>query len=126
MHGDQLASIVGSIEFVVPADGMTGSLTAQAVDTANGEVDYDGNLALLWTLSDGGSVGNMRARSMSAVSSGPVYNVSSVFMYGHNAFLVEAMETVAAFLVNAKGAYGGDANDWYAVRLCLCVAICDL
>ena len=112
VNADQLASIVGGIEYVVPAGGMEGRILAHAVDTVNEQVDYDGDLALLWTLTEGGNVGSLEARSVSSVASGPVYNVSSVVDYGHNAYFTRTVETTSNFLVSAEGGYGGDQFDW--------------
>ena len=112
VNAAQLASIVADFEYVVPAGGMTGSIVAHAVDTVNAQVDYDGDLALLWTLTEGGNVGSIEARSMSSVASGPVYNVTSVVDYGNNAYFTRTAETISNFLVSAEGGYGGNQFDW--------------
>ena len=112
VNAAQLASIVGSIEYVVPAGGMQGSIKTHAVDTVNKQVDYDGDLSLLWTLTEGGNVGSIEARTMSSVASGPVYNVTSLFDYGHNEYFTRTVDTTSNFLVSAEGGYGGDQFDW--------------
>ena len=115
VNSEQQASITGAIEYVVPPGGMEGSIRANAQDVVNGEVDYIGNVALLWTVSEGGSVANIAASSMSAVSTGEIYNVSSVLAYGNNAYFTRTVETTSNFLVSADGGYGGDAYDWYDI-----------
>ena len=112
VNAAQLASIVANIDYVVPAGGMQGSIRAHAVDTVDEKVDYDGDLSLLWTLTEGGNVGSIEARSMSSVASGPVYDVRSVFDYGHHEYFTRTEETTSNFLVSAEGGYGGDQFDW--------------
>ena len=112
VNAAQLASIVGSIYYEVPAGAMSGNITAHAVDTVNGQVDYDGNLYVVWELTEGGEVGVVAARSASSVASGPVYDVASEFSYGNNKYFMETVDSTANFLVNAAGGYGGKPVKW--------------
>ena len=112
VNAAQLASIVGSIYYEVPAGAMSGNITAHAVDTANGQVDYDGSLYLVWELTEGGEVGVVVARSASSVASGPVYDVASEFRYGNNEYFLKTVESTSHFLVSAVGGYGGKPIKW--------------
>jgi hypothetical protein len=112
VNGELLAGVTGDILYTVPADGMTGSITAQGRDVTNGELQFYGNAGLNWMLTDSGSVGEVNARSAAELKSGAVYNATGVFDYGNNAYSLDVQETVSDFIVDAVGTYGGNQYDW--------------
>jgi hypothetical protein len=113
VNGDQLAVVTGDILYVVPAGGMTGAVTVQGQDTANGNLQFYGNAAVDWVLRDGGSVGEVNARSASILTPhGVIYNVTGLFDYGNNQYLLNIADPVSEFLTTAQGTYGGDQFNW--------------